>query len=344
MTEYDPMPAHEIGSIVTPVGDEASDVFVPNSAIGQHILLDQAVLQMAADLVPVGSNVIEIGAGPGTLTKGLLARNAQVVAYEIDQRCEPMLTELAAQTGRLAVRWENFLEATTEEIEERKPFHIVGNIPFQISEPLITKMTAISFASAVLLVGENLVKSMTTKNPDSGSFSRLSLITGGYFDVEKLAQVPRDSFDPPPRVNAGLIRLTRKDAEPSWRSDAVARSYRALVEAQGTNSTVAKALKTVVVTPKGKAESGAAKKRSVNRRAERRVAKSKLNEMARDYNSGDFSRHTSSVSTSLDMFTIISRTVDEGLLSRPLSGLSNGELVKICSAITTSINRRTKTR
>lgn len=319
--------------------------FTPNSANGQHILLDQEVLRTTAELIPTGAHAIEIGAGPGTLTTSLLERGGDVIAYEVDGRCEPMLTRLTTETNRLDVRWQNFLEAPKDDLEAKQPFHIVGNIPFQISEPLMVKLTDIKFASAVLLVGQNLVKAMTAQNPDSSSFSRLSLITGAYFDVEKVLGVPRESFDPPPRVNAVLVRMTRKDESASWRSDAVVRSYRALVEAQSNNSTVAKALKSVIVTPRGDAETGSTNRRASNRRSERRIANMALSSLARDYNSGASTHQGSTTAvTSLDMFSIISKTVDERLLSKPLSGLSNNELVKICSAITTAVNRRKKTR
>lgn len=319
--------------------------FKPNTAKGQHILLDQEAISMAGQLVPEGSHVIEIGAGPGTLTVSLLERAGSVSAYEVDDRCKPILDHLT-KDGKLNVKWQNFLEASNEDIEAISPFHIFGNIPFHISEPLLVKLTDIRFQSAVLLVGQNLVKSMTTANPDSGSWSRLSMITAAFFNVEKILTVSRGSFDPPPRVDAGLIRITRIDDSPNWRSDAVVRSYRSLIEARTTNSTVAKALKSVIVTPNGDAEASSANKRTDNRRTERRLARMALTSLTADYNLGNVSGRDAgnSTHTSQDMHSIVSKTVDARLLSKPLSGLTNNELAKICGAITTAVNRRKKTR
>lgn len=317
--------------------------FAPKSAIGQHILIDSNLVAQTAAQIPPGETVIEIGPGPGTLTGSLLERN-KVVAYEIDERCEAPLGRLAVGHD-LTVRWKNFLDASVEELEAEKPFHVVGNIPFHISEPLLVKLTGVHFSSAVMLVGDNLVRSMMAPNPDNDSWSRLSLITRGFFDVESLAFVPRSSFVPPPRVDAGLIRMVRRDATPAWRSDAVVRSYRALVEAGVTNSTVAKALKTVVVLPGGDAETSGGNRRSKNRRTERRLSRQALSGMAADYNMGrGHDRDSSGDEVSQDMLRIVSRTVDERILSRPLSGVNNNDLRKICSAITTAINRRKKTR
>lgn len=319
--------------------------FRPNSAIGQHILLDQTVLETALELLPEGEKYIEIGAGPGTLTGGLIQRSSEVTAYEIDRRCEPQLGKLAL-SGRLKIQWCNFLEVDNAEFDSDMPFHIVGNIPFHISEPLIAKLAEIPFTSAVLLVGENLAMALMAPNPNSKSWSRMSLFAAAYFDIEKVLDVPNQSFDPPPRVNAALVRLTRKDASPQWRSDAVARSYRALVEAQATNSTVAKALKTVILTARGDAETGREAKQGKNHRSERRVARLTLTEVARNYNFGSTPKHGDAEAAQINqtMLQIVSKVVDERLLSKPLVGLSNSELTKICSAITAAVNRRKKTR
>jgi 16S rRNA A1518/A1519 N6-dimethyltransferase RsmA/KsgA/DIM1 with predicted DNA glycosylase/AP lyase activity len=333
-----------MGAGITP-GIYDPTTFTPNSAIGQHILLDPEVIQTASELIPERANVIEIGAGPGTLTGSLLARGRRVTAYEIDKRCAPMLDELASETQRLAVRWEDFIKVPNEDVEAHSPYHLAGNIPFHISEPLLWKMTNLHFSSAVFFVGRRLVESMTTLNPDQSSWNQFSLIAGAYFDVSDVVRIPRISFDPPPRVDAGLIQVTRKDADESqsWRSNAVTRSYRALIEAKSTNSTVAKALKSVVVKPNGDAETGA-RHRNANRRSERRIARTALNGVVADYNAGYLRAENSSDRASLDMHHIVSQTVDERLLSKPLAGLSNKELARICSAVSTAVNRRKKIR
>lgn len=348
MTENAPHSDQSSGFGVNPMYDP--ETFTPNSANGQHILLDQAVLRRTAELIPIGENSFEIGAGPGTLTTNLLNRGGKVTAYEIDTRCEPMLERLAVETGHLAIKWQNFLDVTKEELEAVRPFHIVGNIPFQISEPLLLKLTDVRFKSAVLLVGQNLVKAMTAEHPDrkDSAFTRLSMITGGYFDVERIVEVPRDSFDPPPRVNAELVRLTRKDNTRKGRADAVALSYQALVKGIFTDSTAANALKSVVVKTDGTAETVHASKRSTDRRSGtrtiRRMNKMGLDKLRDDINTGHISRDDTNIPlTSLTMSSILAdNNKVKALLDKPLFGLNNDEVRKLASGITSAVNYRTK--
>lgn len=314
--------------------------FEPASGnLDQHILLDTDILRQMGELIPTGARAVEIGAGPGVLTAELLSRGAKVTAFEIDERCAPMLSHLAEQTEDLEVKWQDFLATSNETLEADGPFHIVGNIPFGISEPLLRKMQDLDFESAVLLVGKRLQKNMVAGNPDQSTWNRLTLITRAYYNVEDVAHVPRDAFDPPPRVDAGVVRITRKDADPGWRSDAVTRSFRAIVDAQSTNTTLAKALKSVVVRPNGDAETGSGQ-HSQSRRNERHVGRAALRQLTSDYNAGYKHPEGRDVKVSETMLSIVSQTVDMRILNKPLQGLSNNDLAKVCSAISSAVNKR----
>ncbi|HSX36327.1 MAG TPA: rRNA adenine dimethyltransferase family protein [Patescibacteria group bacterium] len=313
----------------------------PNTFIGQHILRDPTVLERAVELIPAGAPCVEIGPGPGTLTERLLTDGHRVVAYEVDERWQGALDTLAGE-GDLEVHWGNFLDADNDELSAARPLTVVGNIPFHISEPLMFKLAELPFDVAVLLVGDRLARALTTANPDNPGWSRMSLVSNAYFNVERVLDVPRESFDPVPRADGALIRLTRKDATDEWHADATTRTYRALIEAGRANSTMSKALKSVMVTPDGRAERHAAGgRRSGDTRSQRRTTNRALSAMAGEYNNTGRLEHSAGRSPiSQSMLSIVGGKFDERVLNRPLSGVSNGDLRSICSAVSTAVNRR----
>lgn len=319
----------------------------PNTFIGQHILKDEEVLRTARDLVPAGALCVEIGPGPGTLTRELLTDDRHVIAYEIDKRWEPSL-EALDHDGDLEVRWGSFLDAGNDELNDLGNVHIAGNIPFHISEPLMFKLAELDFEQAVLLVGDKLARSLTVENPDQPGWSRMSLVSQAYFNVRRVLDVPRDSFEPVPRANGALIVMTRKDATDESRRDATTQAYRALVEADKHSSTAAKALKTVLVDKNGQAYGGNGAGRpdkTGSHRAERRNLRANLRNYAAAYNvggAGSAHRQVELPQTTESMLNLIAAQVDSRILSKPLSGISNSDLQKVCSAISSAVNQRKK--
>jgi 16S rRNA A1518/A1519 N6-dimethyltransferase RsmA/KsgA/DIM1 with predicted DNA glycosylase/AP lyase activity len=331
---------------LTPLYD--GDMLVPKPEIGQHILTDEALLDRIADYIPKNSTCVEIGPGPGVLTSRLLNRGNKVIAYEVDERCEPMLNVLA-QGGDLTVNWQSFLQAPSQLLNGLGEYHIIGNIPYHISEPLMFKLAQLNFESAVLLIGERLANTITAQDPTKLFWSRMSLISNAYFNVERLEEVPRTSFDPQPRADGSLVRITRNDLEPGWMTNGLVRSYRALIEANETNSTAAKALKTIFIDEHGQVQASANKDKGIGSHGtQRRIVKLALKDYTYEYNNGSVAKQEESKQdigtpkVPMSVYSIIRPVVDERLLSKPLGGIDNQGLKRICSAIATAINRRTK--
>lgn len=316
----------------------------PNAFIGQHILVDQEKLSAIAELIPAQTDCVEIGPGFGALTEKLLDNGNSVTAYEIDRRCEVALDSLAL-SGDLTVNWQNFLDVPNAELDTRDDYTIVGNIPFHISEPLMTKLADLHFEAAVLLVGERLAKAIAAKDPASSGWSRMSMIAQGFFDFGYVMPVPRDSFYPPPRVDGAVIKLTRKeDGQTNWMSDPQVMSYRAIAEANAENSTIAKALKTINVDANGRMQGGGAIDKATSNRRQRRTGKLALKDYANQFNLGGEIEQgqLSSLPIPETMFSIVSKTVGAEVLSKPLSGISNQDLRKVCAAISGAVNRKRK--
>ncbi len=184
-------------------------------SLGQHFLLDlnltRRIARAAADTagpVSVGTTV-EIGPGPGGLTRSLLAEGATVIAIERDRRCLAALSELqAAFPGRLEVIPGDALEAEVWQLGSA-PRRIVANLPYNISTPLLLRWLAHaeSFSSFTLMFQKEVADRLLAR-PRSKHYGRLSIITQWRCEVEALFEVDRRAFVPPPKVTSAVLQLT----------------------------------------------------------------------------------------------------------------------------------------
>src|ERR1035438_4264648 len=151
------------------------------------------------------SLAIEVGAGEGILTERLAARYERVLAYEVDPH---MAQRLSARVGRLRnvrVDVADFLAATPPE----EPFQVVGNVPFSITSAIVAWcLQAQRMTSATIIAQAEYVKKRTGAY---GRWSLLTILTWPEFDWQMLGQIPRSQFRPVPRVDAGVLRLARRE-------------------------------------------------------------------------------------------------------------------------------------
>ncbi len=183
--------------------------------LGQHFLLDRnltdRIARAAGDLT--GRTVLEIGPGPGGLTRSLLMTHAvDVVAVERDRRCIEALRELGgAFPGRLRV-----IEADALEVDEASllsgPAVLVANLPYNISTALLVKWlkTPDRFAAYVLMFQKEVADRIVA-GPGTKAYGRLSVMAQWACHVETLFDVNRSAFTPPPKVTSTVLRLTPRD-------------------------------------------------------------------------------------------------------------------------------------
>ncbi len=185
-------------------------------ALGQNFLLDlNLTRRIARGAAPLAHfNVIEIGPGPGGLTRALLLEGARrVIAVERDQRCLPALAELAtAFPGRLEIVSGDALaiDPTTLTSAPRK---IVANLPYNIATPLlIAWLPRIgAFADFTLMFQKEVALRLAAK-PGSSEYGRLSVLTQWFAYVERLFDVAPTAFVPPPKVTSTVVRLAPRPA------------------------------------------------------------------------------------------------------------------------------------
>ena len=183
---------------------------------GQHFLLDLNLtrrIARAAQPIDEGT-VIEIGPGPGGLTRALLLEGAaNVVAIEVDPRALGALAELqAASGGRLQV-----IEAGALTIDPASlgpvPRRIVANLPYNISTPLLVRwlQQADAIADMVLMFQKEVVDRLVAV-PRTKDYGRLSVLAQHVCEIRRLFDIPASAFVPPPKVTSSVARLTPRPA------------------------------------------------------------------------------------------------------------------------------------
>jgi len=190
--------------------------------LGQNFLLDPTIARRIADAAgPFGSEtVIEIGPGPGGLTRALLdAGAARIVAVERDPRCVAALAELAAAyPGRLEI-----VEADARTIDEAAlapaPRRIVANLPYNVATPLLIKWLArIELFTCLTLMFQKEVANRLTALPRTGAYGRLSIMAQWRTRPHALFDLPPGAFVPAPKVTSTLVAFTPL-AEPEAAAD-----------------------------------------------------------------------------------------------------------------------------
>lgn len=179
--------------------------------LGQNFLLDLNLTRKIARAGgPVhGQTVLEIGPGPGGLTRALLAEGAgHVVAVERDRRCLAALEDLAdAVPGRLTL-----VEADALEVDEHalspRPDRIVANLPYNISTPLLFKwLDRLELFKSLTLMFQKEVAQRITAAPGGKAYGRLSVMVQWRCRAAALFDVPPRAFTPAPKVTSTVIGL-----------------------------------------------------------------------------------------------------------------------------------------
>lgn len=183
-------------------------------SFGQHFLLDlnlcRRIVRAAGPLA--GSTVVEIGPGPGGLTRALLETEVRrVIAIERDERFMAPLAELAAaHPDRLVVMQRDALDVDIADLaDDALPLKIVANLPYNVATPLLLSwLRRIDRLSGLVLMFQKEVAARLTAVPRTPAYGRLSIVTQWLCKVEGMFDVPARAFVPPPKVTSAVVRLT----------------------------------------------------------------------------------------------------------------------------------------
>ena len=185
--------------------------------LGQHFLLDlnlaRRIVRAAGDLA--GQTVLEVGPGPGGLTRALLESGAaRVIAIERDARCVDALSHLADRyAGRLTVVPGDALETDIAELAEAGRLAIVANLPYNVATPLLIGwLRRIESIAAMTLMFQKEVAERIAAAPGGAAYGRLAVIAQWLCEARRAFDVAPTAFVPPPRVTSTVLRLVPREA------------------------------------------------------------------------------------------------------------------------------------
>ncbi|CAM1334184.1 16S rRNA (adenine(1518)-N(6)/adenine(1519)-N(6))-dimethyltransferase RsmA [Tenacibaculum aestuariivivum] len=190
--------------------------------LGQHFLTDENIAKKIADsLTEKGyDNVLEIGPGMGVLTKYLLEKKLKVTVMEIDYDSVAYLKNtfpiehitLDTTAKKFEIIEGDFLKKNLTEVFKNQQVAIIGNFPYNISTQIVFKaIENRGFIPEFSGMFQKEVAKRIAEKEGSKVYGIMSVLTQAFYDVEYLFTVPPTVFNPPPKVDSGVIRLIRKE-------------------------------------------------------------------------------------------------------------------------------------
>jgi 16S rRNA (adenine1518-N6/adenine1519-N6)-dimethyltransferase len=186
-----------------------------SKALGQNFLLDEQLLARIAALPGdlAGANVLEVGPGPGGLTRALLHAGANVTAIEMDRRCLPALAELGETfPGQLSVIEGDAMKLDHGEAMGRQPFHVLSNLPYNVGTALFVKwLSGEDWPPQWLtltLMFQREVAERIVASAGGNAYGRLAVLAQWRSSARLAMKVHRSAFTPPPKVMSAVVHVT----------------------------------------------------------------------------------------------------------------------------------------
>jgi 16S rRNA (adenine1518-N6/adenine1519-N6)-dimethyltransferase len=186
-------------------------------SLGQHFLLDEGlcgrIARLAGDLA--GRHVLEVGPGPGGLTRALLASEAaDITAVELDRRAVAALAELeAAHPGRLRVVQADALKFDLGELPA--PRRIIANLPYNVGSVLLVRwLRRAALLEGMTLMFQQEVAERICAPPGTAAYGRLGVLAQWCCETGIVLRLPPAAFTPPPKVHSAVLRLVPRAIQP----------------------------------------------------------------------------------------------------------------------------------
>ncbi|MFI8666736.1 16S rRNA (adenine(1518)-N(6)/adenine(1519)-N(6))-dimethyltransferase RsmA [Qipengyuania sp. NPDC077410] len=185
-----------------------------SKALGQNFLFDEHLLDRIA-AVPgdlSGKQVLEVGPGPGGLTRALLRAGARVTAIEMDRRCLPALAELGeAFPGQLRVIEGDALKLDHAELMGGEPFAVLSNLPYNVGTALFVRWLGGEqwppLWTSLTLMFQQEVAQRIAAQPGGSAYGRLAVLAQWRSTAKLAMKVHRSAFTPPPKVMSAIVHV-----------------------------------------------------------------------------------------------------------------------------------------
>lgn len=177
------------------------------SRLGQNFLYDPSILEkiIQASKVLYEDTVVEIGPGPGKLTRLLAERVQKVIAIELDERLHERLAEELSGAGNIELVHGDALEYPYEEL---KKFKVVANIPYYITTPIIFKLLEYrEHLRSITITVQKEIAERIVAGPGGKEYGRLSIMVQYFGRPEIKLMIPKEAFRPVPKVDSAVIHI-----------------------------------------------------------------------------------------------------------------------------------------
>jgi len=186
--------------------------FKCSKSFGQNFLVDKNIAEKIVTAADVSSaDVVEVGAGAGSLTV-LLAENARsVLAVELDEKVLPLLEKASDGLSNVRILGADFLALEKKDLPEK--FVLVGNLPYQITTPIVARALEVlvgNISSMVFMVQKEVADRLLAA-PGGRDFGAISCLVQYTCETERICDVPKTVFVPKPNVDSAVIKLIPKD-------------------------------------------------------------------------------------------------------------------------------------
>jgi 16S rRNA (adenine1518-N6/adenine1519-N6)-dimethyltransferase len=186
-----------------------------SKALGQNFLLDEQLLSRIAALPGdlAGQPVLEVGPGPGGLTRALLRAGARVTAIEMDRRCLPALAELGESfPGQLTVIEGDALKLDHAALMAGEPFHVLSNLPYNVGTALFVRWLGGEawppLWRSLTLMFQREVADRIVASAGEDAYGRLAVLAQWRAEAKLAMKVHRSAFTPPPKVMSAIVHVT----------------------------------------------------------------------------------------------------------------------------------------
>jgi 16S rRNA (adenine1518-N6/adenine1519-N6)-dimethyltransferase len=176
-------------------------------SLGQHFLFDPAILTRIAETLSAEpeETILEIGPGRGTLTAILAPRVHRLIVIEKDR---DLIPDLRARFPRVEVVEGDALELDWHALAGQQRFSVIGNIPYNITSPLIDKALTPPRPRTIVFLVQKEVADRVAAPPGGAEYGALSVGVQAVSRVERLFRIPAGAFSPPPKVDSAVLRMT----------------------------------------------------------------------------------------------------------------------------------------
>ena len=202
--------------------------FTPKKQLGQHFLIDPRALDKIVESLHLRMHdeVLEIGAGTGTLTERLVQQGIRVLAVEVDEGLCQILKEELKDYPNVKIICEDISQFSLEE-QFKGPFKVVGNLPYQIASSLLLDLIKRKNISLLVVMVQREVAERLLSPPGCKKRGALTVLMQHYALIEKIIDVPSHAFIPPPRVASSLLRIERRKIDCPEEAQVIFRVVRA---------------------------------------------------------------------------------------------------------------------